>query len=200
MKIASIFKKLFKLELHWQIFIALGLGVAAGLAAGTNGSFFGSFTFYSVFDFLGVLFLRALKMIIVPLITSSIITGVTGVGSSGSLGRMGSKTFLYYVSTSLIAILTGLLLVNLLTPGIDSSGHPVKDKLGLVEDTTHLQEQLSTEGAGSLVNIFIRMIPTNPLSSATVGEILPIIFFCLLFGYFITRLPEKYRTSFDTFW
>ncbi|MBN2010878.1 dicarboxylate/amino acid:cation symporter [candidate division KSB1 bacterium] len=200
MKVLRVLKKLVTLELHWQIFIALGLGLVAGMTAGTDGSFFGAFTFYSVFDFLGVLFLRALKMIIVPLITSSIITGVTGVGRSGSLGRMGGKTFVYYISTSLIAILTGLMLVNLLTPGIDSHGHPVKDKLGLTANTSAIEDDLGDQGAGSLVDIFKRMIPINPVHSAANGDILPIIFFCLLFGYFVTQLPDKHRDSLDTFW
>ena len=95
---ASFIKKITGLKLHWQIFIALALGVIAGFITGEERSFFGIVSFYSIFNFLGVLFLRALKMIIVPLIASSIITGVCGVGSTGSLGKIGSKTFLYYIA------------------------------------------------------------------------------------------------------
>ena len=180
--IGSFFKKLLSLKLHWQIFIALALGVLAGVLTGENKTFFNIVTFYSVFDFLGTLFLRALKMIIVPLITSSIITGVSGVGSSGTLGKIGGKTFLYYITTSLLAILIGLMLVNILTPGIED-GMPVKDKLGLTADTSEFKEDVTGEGADALVNIFLRMIPTNPINSAVKGDILPIIFFCLLFVF-----------------
>ncbi len=195
----SSFKKLFLLKLHWQIFIALALGVIVGTLTGEEKTLFNVVTFYSIFDFLGTLFLRALKMIIVPLITSSIITGVSGVGSSGSLGKIGAKTFLYYISTSLFAILVGLMLVNFLRPGIEN-GNPVKDKLGLTADASGFEEEVTEEGADALVNIFMRMIPTNPLKSATEGDILPIIFFCLLFGYFITKLPVKYNAVLNEFW
>ncbi|MBD3289022.1 cation:dicarboxylase symporter family transporter [candidate division KSB1 bacterium] len=197
--IRSFFKRLISLKLHWQIFIALALGVIAGVLTGEEKTFFNIVTFYSVFDFLGALFLRALKMIIVPLITSSIITGVSGVGSSGSLGKIGGKTFLYYVTTSMLAILVGLMLVNIITPGIED-GSPVRDKLGLTADTGDFKEEVTEEGADALVNIFLRMIPTNPISSAVEGDILPIIFFCLLFGYFITKLPEKYNQTLNDFW
>ena len=197
--VKSFLKKLIGMKLHWQIFIALALGVIAGFITGEERTFFGIVTYYSIFDFFGVLFLRALKMIIVPLITSSIITGVSGVGSGGSLGKLGAKTFLYYVTTSMLAILVGLMLVNLISPGIED-GMPVKDKLGLTAETQQFEESVEEEGAGALVNIFIRMIPTNPVSAAVHGDILPIIFFCLVFGYLITKLPAKYNAVLNDFW
>lgn len=138
-------------------------------------------------------------MIIVPLVASSIITGVAGVGSGKSLGRLGRKTFLYYLATSTIAILTGLLLVNLITPGIQG-GEPVRDKLGLTADLGDLEEATAGKGAGDLIEIFLRMVPTNPLAAAVRGEILPLIFFCFLFGFFLTRLPERLRTVLGDFW
>ncbi|MCH8301030.1 MAG: cation:dicarboxylase symporter family transporter, partial [Candidatus Marinimicrobia bacterium] len=92
-----------KLKLHWQILIAMVIGSAAG-------SFFGEQLLWLAF--LGDLFLRLLKMIIVPLILSSIISGVTSIGSAGKLGKISLKTFAYYISTSFIAIITGLILVN----------------------------------------------------------------------------------------
>ncbi len=156
-------------------------------------------TFYGVYDFIGALFLRALKMIIVPLIASSIITGVAGVGSGKSLGRLGGKTLVYYIATSTLAILTGLLLVNLITPGIQG-GEPVHDKLGLTADISIIEQATGGTGAGDLVQIFLRMVPTNPLAAAVQGDILPLIFFCLLFGYFITRLPDRLRTVLGDFW
>ncbi|MBU1936532.1 dicarboxylate/amino acid:cation symporter [bacterium] len=187
-----------KLKLHWWIFIALILGAFAGIITGKEGSLLGV-KFYAVYDFIGALFLRALKMIIVPLIASSIITGVAGVGSGKSLGRLGGKTFLYYFTTSTIAILTGLLLVNLFTPGIQG-GEPVKAKLGLTADLSMIEQATGGKGAGDLIEIFLRMVPTNPLAAAANGEILPLIFFCLIFGFFLTRLPERYRTVLGDFW
>jgi Na+/H+-dicarboxylate symporter len=79
-----------KLKLHWQILIALVLAVIVGNLTGTDATLFGV-SFYDMFAFVGSLFLNALKMLIVPLIVSSIIVGIAGIGSSGSLGRLGGK-------------------------------------------------------------------------------------------------------------
>ena len=100
-----------KIELHWQILIAIILAVISGHLAGKTASLFG-ITFYSLFDFFGTMFMNGLKMVIVPLIASSIITGIAGIGGSKGLGRLGGKTILFYMSTSLLAILIGLVLVN----------------------------------------------------------------------------------------
>ena len=98
--------------LHWQILLALLLGLTAGLSLGHYHAA------VSTFGFLGDFFLRALKMVIVPLLAGSIITGVSGMGAAGSLGRLFRRTFSWYVLTSLLAILTGLLLVNVIQPGL----------------------------------------------------------------------------------
>ena len=121
------------MALHWKILIALALAVVVGSLTGTEAALFGV-TFYSVFEFVGQLFLNALKMLIVPLIVSSIIVGIAGIGSSNALGRLGGKTLLYYMSTSLLAILVGLAVVNMVAPGIDEQG-PVKERIGFSGDT-----------------------------------------------------------------
>jgi len=187
-----------RLKLHWQILIALILAVFAGLAAGENGALFGV-TFYSVFGFLGTLFLNALKMLIVPLIASSIIVGIAGIGSSGALGRLGGKTLLYYVSTSLLAILVGLAVVNTITPGIDELG-PVKDRIGFSADVSSFESKVEGKGAGDVVQVFLRMVPTNIVSAAANGQMLGLIFFSLLFGYFMTKIQEDYAEAQFNFW
>ncbi|MEE9423328.1 MAG: cation:dicarboxylase symporter family transporter, partial [Gammaproteobacteria bacterium] len=96
-----------RLQLHWQILIALIFAVVLGRWAGADGQFLG-IHFYSVFDFIGTLFLNALKMIIVPLIMSSMISGIASIGNTEGLGRLGGKTLLFYVVSSALAILTGL--------------------------------------------------------------------------------------------
>jgi Na+/H+-dicarboxylate symporter len=155
-------------------------------------------SWWGIFNFFGVVFLRALKMITIPLIASSIITGVCGVGSSG-LGRMGGKTLLFYLTTTLAAILVGLILVNIIRPGVDADG-PVLSKLGLEPLPDNVAAAISDKDAGDIINTFIEMIPENPIQVIAEGQILPIIFFCLLFGYFITRLPEPFKSSLNTFW
>ena len=102
---------MFRLALHWQIFIALIFAVLTGVAANPETTVFGV-SLVSVLAFFGTLFLNALKMLIVPLIMSSIIVGMMEIQPE-TLGRLGYKTLLYYATTSLIAILLGLMVVNM---------------------------------------------------------------------------------------
>jgi proton glutamate symport protein len=187
-----------KLKLHWQILIALLLAVMAGSFAGTDGALFGV-TFYAIFAFIGTLFLNALKMLIVPLIVSSIIVGIAGIGSGGALGRLGGKTLLYYVTTSLLAILVGLMIVNALQPGV-IDGQPARDLIGLSEDVSSVAQKVEGRGAGDIADIFLRMVPTNIVAAAADGQMLGLIFFSLLFGYFMTRVSHSYASTLHTFW
>lgn len=187
-----------KLALHWQILIALILAVPAGFAAGESGAILGV-TFYSIFAFFGALFLNALKMLIVPLVVSSIVVGIAGIGSSSNLGRLGGKTLFYYFTTSLMAILIGLSVVNLVSPGIDELG-PVKDRLGFSADVGSITEKVAGRGAADVVDIFLRMVPANIVAAAADGQMLGLIFFSLLFGFFMTRIQEAYAEAQFNFW
>jgi proton glutamate symport protein len=185
-------------KLHWQILIAIVLAGIAGWLAGETATI-ATVRWYSVFDFFGTLFINALKMLIVPLISSSIIVGVAGIGSSGNLGRLGGKTLLFYALTTLAAILVGLILVNLVKPGI-ADGQPVRELLALQADTGDLIERVGERGAGDIVEIFQRMVPTNIVRAAAEGEMLGIIFFCLLFGIFMARLDHSLSEPLFKFW
>lgn len=181
-----------ELKLHWQILIALVLAVFTGLAVGTDGGILG-LAFVDVFAFVGSLFLNALKMLIVPLIVSSIIVGIAGIGG-GKVGRLGGKTLLYYAATSLIAILIGLTLVNLTQPGL-VDGAPARDVIGLSADTGSVMEKVAGRDASDVVDVFLRMIPTNVVQAAADGQMLGLIFFSLLFGYFMTRLDNTHQVD-----
>lgn len=159
-----------KIKLHWQIFIALILAVA-----------FGYFVpdLVQYISWMGVIFLRGLNMVVVPLILSSIISGVASIGGGSNLGRLGIKTISYYIVTSLIAILTGLFFVNLFQPGVGAN-------LGNAETLTNLP----TAGT-SVSDILIRTIPDNIFDAMAQGQILPVIFFAILFGAFITQIQPK---------
>jgi len=187
-----------KLKLHWQILIALLLAVIAGSLAGTDATLFGM-RFYAVFDFIGTLFLNALKMLIVPLVASSIIVGIAGIGSGSAFGRLGMKTLLYYVTTSAFAILVGLAVVNLVAPGT-VGGEPAKHLAGLSENADEVAAKVEGKGSGDLVGIFLRMVPTNVVAAAADGQMLGLIFFALLFGFFMTKIEEPYAESMYNFW
>ncbi|QKT02544.1 dicarboxylate/amino acid:cation symporter [Ectothiorhodospiraceae bacterium 2226] len=188
-----------RVKLHWQILIGLALAVPAGLLAGTDAGLFGV-TFHQAFDFVGTLFLNALLMLVVPLVLASIINAMAGIGSSGALGRLGGKTLLYYLATSLFAILVGLMLVNLIEPGT-LDGRPAGEVMGLqAEVDSPVVAQLEGRGAGEVAEIFLRMIPTNVVDAAAQGQLLGLIFFSLLFGFFMTRIDSPYRETLTNFW
>jgi Na+/H+-dicarboxylate symporter len=132
-------------------------------------------------SWMGDLFLRALKMIIIPLILSSLISGVTNIGTGGSLGRLGLKTISYYILTSTFAIVTGLFFVNMIKPGIGADLNFSAHVEGLVEKQRSLGETL------------INIIPTNIFEALDNSAMLSIIFFAILFGFFITRVHNPHR-------
>ncbi len=187
-----------KLKLHWQILIALLL---AGLAGSWTqpGATVASVEIVSIYRFVGTLFLNGLRMVIVPLIVASIISGVAGVGGDGGLGRLGAKTIFYYMTTSLAAILVGLVLVNAIHPGI-VDGAPAGLRLGLAEDTGALLERMEGTSAGDLANVFLRMVPVNIVFAAADGQMLGLIFFSLLFGYFMTRIDQELTGTLIRMW
>ncbi len=162
-----------KLALHWQILIALVLSILFGI-------FFGDYVVYVAW--MGKLFINALKMVIVPLILSSIISGVANIGGAESFGRLGIKTLGYYLLTSLLAILTGLVLVNLIQPGVGID-------LGLTQQVEGLSGARESFG-----DTLLRIIPPNIFKAFSSGNMLGIIFFAMIFGFFITKIsPEKQK-------
>ncbi|MCP5146130.1 MAG: dicarboxylate/amino acid:cation symporter [Gammaproteobacteria bacterium] len=187
-----------KLKLHWQILIAIVAAALIGSMVGAEGSLFGV-RFVAMFDFVGSLFIRALRMLIVPLVASSIIIGVAGLGSSGELGRLGGKTLGLYALTTLLAILVGLALVNIFQPGI-VGGVPARELLALDADTSAVMQRVAGASASDIVQIFVRMIPPNVVDAAGRDEMLGIIFFSLLFGYFITRTGHESSEILYRFW
>jgi Na+/H+-dicarboxylate symporter len=188
----------FKIALHWQIILAIVVGGLTGWLTGTDGALFGV-ALYDVYDFFGSLFLNALKMLIVPLIASSIIVGVAGIGSSGNLGRLGGKTLGFYLLTTLSAVVIGLLLANIIRPG-EIDGEPVRQLLALDFEAVEVSEQVKDRGAGDVAQVLLRAVPPNIIAAAADGQLLGVIVFCLLFGYFMARLDHAYAEPLMRFW
>ncbi|BBP45739.1 glutamate:proton symporter [Thiosulfatimonas sediminis] len=182
-----------KLALHWQILIALILAVVMGTWSGVEGSIFGVH-WLAVYTFIGTLFLNALKMIVVPLVMSAIITGIANIGDSGGFGRLGGKTLGYYVMTSFIAIIIGLTMVNLIQPGVSDNPAPQ-----LVNDAS-VSAAVEGKSAGDVIEVFLRMIPTNIVDAAAQGQMLGLIFFSLLFGFFMTKIQGEGAQTLKNFW
>ena len=177
-----------KLKLHWQILIAMTVGVVCGAFFQANVTNPNDNSFYTFIISIGTIFVRLLKMIIVPLIFTSIITGVAGIRDGNRLGRLGIKTLAYYATTSLFAIVIGLTLTNFLQPGI---GADIGGKEGY--DASHLNTP------GSPAEILIRMVPLNPFKAAASGDMLGIIFFAIFLGISISRLQANHQSTLKNF-
>ena len=176
-----------KLKLHWQIIICMVLGTIAGVIFHNLG--YENSRIYTFIVLLGDIFIRLLKMIIVPLIFTSIIIGISSIKERSKIGRLGMKTFLYYVGTSLFAIIIGLILANLIQPGV---GAATIDQAGAF-DTSKLNT------SSSILDILKRMIPLNPISSLAKGDILGIIFFAIFFGVMMNFVESNSRTNIKNF-
>lgn len=186
-----------KLALHWQILIALLLAVITGSLFDQTFSISGV-SLLSVLTFFGTLFLNALKMLIVPLVMASIITGMMSLNAD-TLGRLGTKTVAYYASTSLIAILIGLFFVNLFQPGI-VDGEPARHIIGLSSDTDDVISKVGDKGAADIAEVLLRMVPPNIVTAAANGQMLGLIFFSLIFGFFVSRLKGSAAQVHKDFW
>ena len=159
-----------KLTLYWQILIAFALSVLYGL-------FFSDHV--HLIAWMGDVFIKALKMIIIPLIFTSIISGIANVGSGDNLGRLGIKTIGYYLSTSTVALCIGLVVVNIFKPGVGAD-------LGFANQVEGLG--VAKESFGStLMNI----VPDNLFVAMVENQMLSIIFFAILMGFFITKIKDK---------
>lgn len=179
--------------LHWQIACALVLAFVAGVSIGDVA------WFTAACKFVGTLFLNALKMLIVPLIVSSIIAALLGMPTGVSLGRIGLRTGVLFVVTTLLAVLTSLALVNLVQPGI-VDGKPGAEVFGLAENTAELLDKVQGRGMGDITGIFLRAIPTNVVDAAAKADMLALIVFAILFGWFALRLPANLKSGQQTFW
>ncbi len=168
--------------------IAIGLGIALGLVANSSP---GLARALAPLSFVGDLFIAALKMLVVPVIVTSLIVGVTSIGDVSRVGRMGSRAAGYYLATTGIAAIIGLSLVNLIKPGVGAD-------LGAATMT-----EAATRGAdltlGNFVSDFLVRSVRNPFEALAAGDVLSIIVFCLLFGGALVSLGDTARPVVDLF-
>jgi len=181
-------------KLHWKIFIAMGAGVVVGLLMNPDAHIPGLGWLERPTDFLlrpligpvGEIFIKLLKMLIVPLVVASIIMGVARVGDVRKLGGLGGRTFAFYILTTFASVAVGLLMVNIIQPGVGGSS------LGAVApDVVHTRVTVGT--------IILNMVPSNPIDAAAKGQILPLIVFSILFGAVLTTMGQKAKPMVDFF-
>ncbi len=188
------------MKLHWQILIAIGVAFITGLLIPKETQVLGV-QLYSLCGFVGNLFLQGLKMLVIPLVVSSVICGVSGIGSN-RLGRMGWLTAGTFIGFTASAVCMGLLMVNLFAPGIHN-GKPASDLLQLVDadQVASSVAKVAERDGSDIAGVFLRMVPTNIVAAAADdGQMLGVIIFSLLFGYFLLQTGEPGRSAQLGFW
>jgi proton glutamate symport protein len=166
-------------SLTFWIFVGLFGGIISGQVFGE--------AIVPIASPLSDLFLRLLRMAIMPLIITSLTAAVINVGGRRDLGILGGKTFVYYITSSLLAILTGQTLVNIFKPGIGSA-------IEFQREVSEIPALTQTP-----FQLLLEIIPENPFQAMAEGTVLPVIFFSILFGYFVTRLDEPHRSHLGGF-
>ena len=172
----GIFDWYFKTNLLARILIGLILGAIVGIILGFFPASVKPFVDNS--KFFGDLFIRLLKMIVVPVIFFSLVSGAASI-APGRLGRVGIKVVLYYLITSFFAVIIGLLFANILQPGAG---------FGIVGDAAVKGKAAETP---TLIQILLNIVPTNPIDSLARGDVLPIIFFAVVFGIALSYVKDS---------
>lgn len=170
-----------KIGLTAKIFIGIIFGVCFGLVLKgmPDGGFKNTLLLDGILKLLGTGFINAIKMLVVPLVFASLVCGASSIGDVKKLGRIGGKTICFYLITTAVAITIALGIGKLINPGIGL------DMSELITQETTIAE------SKSLVDIFLGMIPTNPIQSLASGEMLQIILFALLLGVSISMVGAK---------
>ena len=169
-----------RLSLGWQILIGLALGILIG------GIFYGNPGVTTWLKPVGDIFLRLIKMIVVPIVVSSIVIGVAGVGNMKTLGKIGGKTLLYFEIITTIAIAVGLLAANLFQPGAGvEKSHLAKTDISSYVSTA------DTTKHHSIVDTIVNIVPANPIQALANGDMLAIIFFSVIFGLGVAAIGDK---------
>ncbi|MFC0189638.1 cation:dicarboxylate symporter family transporter [Fictibacillus aquaticus] len=169
-----------RIGLAWQILIGLGLGIAVGAV------FYGNPSVQTYLQPIGDIFIRLIKMIVIPIVVSSLIVGVASVGDIKKLGRLGGKTILYFEIITTIAIVVGLAVANIFKPGagINMSALTKGDISSYMGTTEEVQNH-------GFADTFINMVPSNLFQSLAEGNMLAIIFFSVIFGVGVAAIGER---------
>mgnify|MGYP001256719830 FL=1 len=176
-------KRKFRFPLAYQILAGLILGIIVGAI------FYGNPAVETYLQPLGTIFLNMIKMIVVPIIVSTLIVGVAGTGDIKQLGKLGGKSMLYFQVMSLVAIVVGLLAANIFKPGegLDLSSLEKTNIDQYVETTEEVQNN-------GVMDVIVGIVPNNIFQSMADGNMLPIIFFSVLFGLGVASIGERGKT------
>lgn len=171
-----------------QIVVGLILGILVGAI------FYGNPAVSTYLQPIGDIFLRLIKMIVVPIVISTLIVGVAGVGDMKKLGKIGGKTILYFEIVTTIAIVIGLLAANVFQPGVGVD----MSSLQKTDIHTYVETAETTQSHG-FVETFVNIVPKNVFDAIVRGDMLAIIFFSVLFGLGIAAVGERGKSVLSFF-
>jgi proton glutamate symport protein len=188
------------MKLHWQILVALGLGakrnwhifiaLILGVLCGVLLPIDRVPIIKESLGFLGEAFIRSIQMVVIPLVVSAIIVGISSLGDSKQLGKIGSKMIAYYSIITFVAVAIGIALALFLKPGDGVQEYINQQTAGAVRNQvemsiTHQKEHIS--------EMYLNMIPKNPIESIAKGEMIPILIFVIIFGSALALIGEINR-------
>ncbi|MFM0645974.1 glutamate/aspartate:proton symporter GltP [Paraburkholderia bryophila] len=177
-----------RVGLAWQILIGLIVGIVVGVVLNHFPQQRESVV-TGLLQPAGDIFIRLIKMVVVPIVFTSMVVGIAGVGDGRSLGRIGLKTLIYFEVITTIAIVLGLVLGNVLQPGVGTD----MSQLGHTDIARFQQTSQQTQGHHGFMALLLNIIPDNIITSMGRGDLLPVIFFSVLFGLGLQSVPEEYR-------
>ena len=184
------------LDLQWKILIGIAGGLAVGIllniVAGPNVESGPIYILKTIFGYGGDIFVRLLRMLIVPLVFASIYMAIVNLGDVRELGKIGGKTVGIYMLTTALAVLLGLVVVNVINPGIGID----REALAALNIGTEVPESVSEQGVGEqsafiiIVDTLVNMIPNNPIEALASGDILQVIFFTVFLALFAAMVGD----------
>ena len=171
---------------NWHIFMGLILGVIAGIFLHK----FPNPYVMTTFTFIGQVFIRLIQMVVIPLVISAIVIGITSVSDSKQIGKLGSRMILYYAIITVVAVAVGASLALIFEPGIGAAAYINSDVAVGIQD----QVAMTIESQkGNLLNIILGFIPKNPLEAIAGGQMVPIIVFAVFFAVALAKVGEINR-------
>ena len=188
------------MKLHMQILIALGLGIKRnwhiffGIILGILVGIFLHGHQYplvsTILTFIGQVFIRLIQMVVIPLVVSAIIIGITSVGDNRQLGKFGTKMIAYYGIITALAVSIGAALALIFKPGVGAAHY--------IAANTASEVQVAVENAvqqqqGNILNIFLGFVPNNPIHSLASGDMVPIIVFMVIFAVALAKVGDVNR-------
>ena len=187
------------MKLHMQILIALGLGIKRnwhiffGIILGIVVGIFLHGHEYplvsTVLTFIGQVFIRLIQMVVIPLVVSAIVIGITSIGDNKQLGKFGTKMIVYYGIITSIAVAIGAVLALIFKPGVGAAHYIAENAASEVQASV----AAAMEQQHNVLNIFLGFIPSNPMHSFAAGDMVPIIVFVLIFAVALAKVGDVNR-------